>query len=50
VVCIIAHLMLSSKAKAMVEELEFNALRLENILSRRASGEASPLDASGRRA
>jgi biopolymer transport protein ExbB/TolQ len=39
VVCIVAHLMLSSKAKAMVEDVEYNALRLENMLARRNSGE-----------
>jgi biopolymer transport protein ExbB/TolQ len=40
VVCIVAHLMLSSKAKQMIEEVEFNALRLENWLSRRGQGDA----------
>ncbi len=45
VLCIVGHLMLSSKAKAMVEELEFNALKLENMVSRRAAGETNPLDA-----
>ncbi len=34
VVCIVAHLLLTSKAKAMVEDVEYNALRLENMLSR----------------
>jgi biopolymer transport protein ExbB/TolQ len=38
--CIVAHLLLSSKSKAMVEDVEYNALRLENMLSRR-NGEAS---------
>jgi biopolymer transport protein ExbB len=37
VTCIVGHLLLSSKAKAMVEEVEYNALRLENLLSRRAA-------------
>jgi len=36
VVCIVAHLLLSAKAKAMIEEVEYNALRLENLLNRRA--------------
>jgi biopolymer transport protein ExbB/TolQ len=36
VTCIVAHLLLNSKAKAMVEEVEYNALRLENLLARRA--------------
>jgi len=36
VTCIVAHLLLTSKAKAMIEEVEYNALRLENMLNRRA--------------
>jgi biopolymer transport protein ExbB len=40
VTCIVAHLLLTSKSKAMVEEVEYNALRLENILTRRADGPA----------
>ncbi len=47
VVCIVAHLMLSSKAKTMVEEIEYNALRLENLLSRRSAGETNPLESAG---
>jgi biopolymer transport protein ExbB/TolQ len=47
VVCIVAHLMLSSKAKSMIEEIEYNALRLENWLSRRAAGETNPLENAG---
>jgi len=47
VVCIVAHLMLSSKAKAMIEEIEYSALRLENLLSRRAAGETNPLESAG---
>jgi biopolymer transport protein ExbB/TolQ len=39
VICIIFHLALSSKSKAMVEEVEFNALKLENLLARSATGE-----------
>jgi biopolymer transport protein ExbB/TolQ len=39
VVCIIFHLALSSKSKTMVEEVEYNALKLENLLARRATGE-----------
>ncbi len=35
VTCIVAHLLLSSKAKAMIEAVEYNALRLENMLGRR---------------
>jgi biopolymer transport protein ExbB len=40
VACIVAHLLLSSKAKAMIEDVEFNALRLENMLSRRSDAGA----------
>ncbi len=47
VVCIVAHLLLNSKAKALVEELEYNALRLENLLSRRGAGETNPLESAG---
>jgi biopolymer transport protein ExbB len=48
VTCIVAHLMLTSKAKAMVEEIEFSALKLENMLARRGAGEANPLDVEAR--
>jgi len=44
VTCIVAHLLLNLKSKAMIEEIEFHALRLENMLSRRVSGEPNPLD------
>jgi biopolymer transport protein ExbB len=47
VVCIAAHLMLSSKAKQMIEEIEFNALRLENWLSRRGQGDAAAAETAG---
>ncbi len=47
VVCIVAHLLLSSKAKAMIEEVEYSALKLENLLSRRGAGETNPLEAAG---
>ena len=36
VTCIVAHLLLSSKAKAMIDSVEYNALRLENMLMRRS--------------
>ncbi len=39
VVCIIFHLALSTKSRTMVEEVEYNALKLENLLARSASGE-----------
>jgi biopolymer transport protein ExbB/TolQ len=35
VLCIVFHLFLTSYAKAMVETVELNALKLENLLSRR---------------
>jgi biopolymer transport protein ExbB len=44
VTCIVAHLMLTSKSKSMIEEIEYNALKLENLLSRRGAGESSSLD------
>jgi hypothetical protein len=31
----------------MIEEIEYNALRLENWLSRRAAGETNPLENAG---
>jgi biopolymer transport protein ExbB/TolQ len=48
VTCIVGHLMLTSKSKAMVEEIEFNALKLENMLARRGAGETNPLDVEAR--
>ncbi len=47
VACIVAHLMLTSKAKQMIEEIEYNALRLENMLARRGAGETNPLESAG---
>jgi biopolymer transport protein ExbB len=47
VVCIVAHLLLSSKSKAMIEEIEYSALKLENLLSRRGAGETNPLESAG---
>ncbi len=47
VVCIVSHLMLTSKAKTMIEEIEYNALRLENLLSRQRAGETNPLESAG---
>jgi biopolymer transport protein ExbB len=44
VICIIAHMMLNTKSKSMIEEVEFQALRLENMLVQRQSGDTSPLD------
>ena len=42
--CIIAHLFLTAYAKRMVETVELSALKLENLLSRRAAGETSAMD------
>lgn len=39
VTCIAAQLWLGNKGKAMLEEVEYNAIKLENLLARRASGE-----------
>jgi biopolymer transport protein ExbB/TolQ len=44
VICIIAHLLLTNRSKAMIEEMELNAMRLENLLAQRASGETSPTE------
>lgn len=41
VTCIIAHLILTSKAKSMIEEVELDALKLENLLARRQAGEGT---------
>jgi len=44
VICIVFHLVLTSYSKSMLETVELSALRLENLLSRRAAGEASGMD------
>jgi biopolymer transport protein ExbB len=44
VTCIVSHLLLTSKAKAMIEEVEYNALRLENLLARHGAVEPASLD------
>lgn len=36
VICIFAHLIISSQAKGIVEEIELHSLKLENMLSRRS--------------
>ncbi len=41
VTCIIAHLFLTAKAKGTIEEIELHALKLENLLARRSSGEGA---------
>jgi biopolymer transport protein ExbB/TolQ len=37
--CIAAQLFLATKAKGMVEDIEFNTVRMENLLGRRIAGE-----------
>ncbi|MBN1209459.1 MAG: MotA/TolQ/ExbB proton channel family protein [Myxococcaceae bacterium] len=49
VICIIFHLILTSYAKHMVESVELNALKLENLLSRRHGGDTH-LDGESRAA
>ncbi len=44
VTCIIAHMLISNRAKHMVEEIEANALKLENLLARKTQGETNPMD------
>lgn len=44
VTCIVAHLILTSRAKSMIEEVELNSLKLENLLARKSAGETSPMD------
>jgi len=39
VTCIIFHLFLTAYAKRMIETVELNAMKLENLLSRRQAGE-----------
>lgn len=42
VTCMAAQLWLSNKSKQMIEEMEYNAIKLENLLARRAAGELEP--------
>lgn len=44
VTCIIFHLFLNAYARRMVETVELNAMKLENLLGRRAAGETSAMD------
>ncbi|HLL53165.1 MAG TPA: MotA/TolQ/ExbB proton channel family protein, partial [Myxococcaceae bacterium] len=44
VTCIVFHLFLTAYAKSMIEVVELNALKLENLLARRAAGETSAMD------
>jgi biopolymer transport protein ExbB/TolQ len=44
VTCIIAHLLLMGRAKTMIEEVELNSLKLENLLAKKSAGETNPMD------
>lgn len=44
VTCIVFHLFLNAYSKRMVEVVELNAMKLENLLSRRSAGETSAMD------
>lgn len=44
VTCIIAHLFLTAYARRMVEVVELNAMKLENMLARKNAGETSAMD------
>ena len=44
VTCIVFHLFLTAYSKRMIEVVELNALKLENLLSRRQAGETSAMD------
>ncbi|MCI0571161.1 MAG: MotA/TolQ/ExbB proton channel family protein [Myxococcaceae bacterium] len=48
VLCILFHLFLTSYARGMVDAVELHALRLENLLARRAAGETPGLDGEPR--
>lgn len=44
VTCIVFHLFLMAYAKRMIEVVELNAMKLENLLARRNAGETSAMD------
>jgi len=44
VVCIIGHLLLTNRSKSMIEELELNSMKLENLLARRSAGDVNPAE------
>jgi biopolymer transport protein ExbB/TolQ len=46
VTCMIGHLLLTNRAKAMIEEIEINALKLENLLARRGAADGGEAQAS----
>ncbi|RYZ38052.1 MAG: MotA/TolQ/ExbB proton channel family protein [Myxococcaceae bacterium] len=50
VLCIVSHLFFHTYSKNMVESVELNALKLENLLSRRGSLEVVPADSDVRAA
>jgi biopolymer transport protein ExbB len=50
VICILAHMLLNTKSKAIIEEVEFHALRLENLLTQRSLGDPNPLERQQQRA
>jgi len=45
--CLAAQLYLANKAKGMIEEIEYNSLKLENLLARRAAGDLETEKAAG---
>lgn len=47
VTCIVGHLVLTNKSKQMIEEIELNSLKLENLITRhyQGGGEAAPDEA-----
>lgn len=49
VICMIFHLVLSGYSKKLIEDVEFNALRLENLLARRSQGDLNPAEAPSTR-
>ncbi len=44
VTCIIGHMLLTNRAKAMIEELETVSVKVENLLSRKGAGETNPIE------
>jgi biopolymer transport protein ExbB/TolQ len=44
IICIISHLVLSAYARNMLETVELQAMKLENLLGRRNAGETSAMD------
>ena len=44
VLCIIFHLFLNAYSKRMIETVELQAMKLENLLGRRNAGETSAMD------